>query len=474
MGFIDDAARRVITEGIRDVRSRQPATPESELERLMRVYGLTRDEAMQALGLGSGSPGGGGGGGSSWNPANVTGDTTATLGQRDKEFQWQSQFDQAQFEWQKSMDERNYALASGDLELAKQKQADANRWQAESSRLEGQRNQTGQFGAETERAVGMGDLALKQNEFIAKMASSPRNHSALFMMQRGLAPDWDTMAAGGKPAQGAALAPTDVMGAYKPVTAPPSFIGQPGGEGPASGGGQMTDTRYRQAPATGGFTRQVMPQSPQIDTAALQRQKMLAQRMAAGGFTTAPVLMTGDAAAPNPEAGGAKPEVTLNPMRAPLFVKPNPDNMRQMTQMMDMGMMPRFALGTEMPGAYAANGMANAWIPTSNNDHLAGMDLPKRMQMLTDYGMPVAPAVASGMTGGVAPTLNLAAAMGSGGLGAGSLPSLQAIRNMSPDEQEALAGYIEGPAGVSMANVVDFIGKGTKHLKTAAQARRVY
>ena len=89
--------------------------------------------------------------------------------------------------------------------------------------LGGQANQTAQFSAETDRAARMGNLALDNNKFIQQMATSPRDSFGLYMMQRGLAPDWDTMANGGTPGQGASLVPADVMNAYKPVTAPPTF-----------------------------------------------------------------------------------------------------------------------------------------------------------------------------------------------------------------------------------------------------------
>src|SRR6185312_3434679 len=48
------------------------------------------------------------------------------------------------------------------------------------------------------------------------------------------------------------------------------------------------------------------------------------QKMAAGGPTHAQLLMTGDAAGPNPQAGGAMPEIIHNPTGAPLDVIPNP------------------------------------------------------------------------------------------------------------------------------------------------------
>lgn len=62
-------------------------------------------------------------------------------------------------------------------------------------------------------------------------------------------------------------------------------------------------------------------------------------RLAQGGYTTAPMMMTGDAAHANPEAGGARPEVIMNPTRAPLMVVPN----EAVPQVVSM---PRFNSGT--------------------------------------------------------------------------------------------------------------------------------
>lgn len=89
--------------------------------------------------------------------------------------------------------------------------------------LGGQQNQISQFSAETDRAARMGNLALDNNKFIREMSTSPRDLFSLYFMQRAMAPDWDTITAGGTPAMGAALVPADVMGAYKPVTAPVDF-----------------------------------------------------------------------------------------------------------------------------------------------------------------------------------------------------------------------------------------------------------
>ena len=93
--------------------------------------------------------------------------------------------------------------------------------------LGGQQNQTAQFGAETNRAVGMGNLALDTNKFLLEASTSPRDLFGLYFLQRGITPDWDTMAAGGTPAQGQPIVPVNPMSAYVPTTAPPTFNGTP-------------------------------------------------------------------------------------------------------------------------------------------------------------------------------------------------------------------------------------------------------
>ncbi len=146
-------------------------------------------------------------------------------------------------------------------------------------------------------------------------------------------------------------------------------------------------------------------------------------------------------------------------------------NGAQLASLANRGQLPRFAIGTDASAAYQNAGMGYAWIPSSNNAGLSGMDLPTRLKMMADAGMPVSPAVASAVSGRVAPTLNTAAAVG--GVGGGSLPSLQALGGMSKSELENLKGYYDGPVSMPWADVVDFIGKPTSHLQTAAVARGV-
>ncbi len=289
-----------------------------------------------------------------------------------------------------------------------------------------QQNQISQFGAETDRAVGMGNLALENNKFIAEMARSPRDLFGLFMMQRGYTPDWDTMAAGGTPAQGQAIAPVNPMSAYAPTTSPVNF----GAAAPANpmaattgsytpqpnqwlsggGGGGVTMPQmppvsafnYTPTPATPAASPATTPvtdnrwgsgtyQDPHGSTptnvegaddwqsysgirnetvaglgsgqmglfttggAGTSKvgdykdfrvgigegqwlddpnyiiqpgQSVWLQRKAGGGPTRAPMLMTGDSPLPNPEAGGARPELIFNPTQAPLFIQPNPRSLQ--------------------------------------------------------------------------------------------------------------------------------------------------
>lgn len=130
----------------------------------------------------------------------------------------------------------NYAIGIANAQNDGEKNNITQRWNEEQSRiakmedetemiLGQQSNQTNQFGAETNRATGMGRLALDNNKFIADMASGARGADlfTLWAMQRGMAPDWNKMKAGGEPARGDALAPSSVMSAYTPTTAPPTF-----------------------------------------------------------------------------------------------------------------------------------------------------------------------------------------------------------------------------------------------------------
>ena len=227
---------------------------------------------------------------------------------------WDNDFKTANFNWQKAQDDRDYALALGDLDLAKQKQADSNYWQQKSyelgqaqmassermnaadnaarvssarigadaqiassqiaamadryaadqrlreglanARNDEERNRImlahereiaaiakmeddtkraiasgeqkiGGFNAETARMAQMGDVALKNNQFLLDASKSPRDLFGLYFMQRGITPDWNSLAAG-NPIQGQALQVYDPMKAYTPnITMPADFnIGQ--------------------------------------------------------------------------------------------------------------------------------------------------------------------------------------------------------------------------------------------------------
>jgi hypothetical protein len=262
----------------------------------------TSTGGIDLSGLG-GSGGGGGGGGSKAdhffdvNPLDQQG-----FDAKQKQQQWQNDFDMTQFNYQKAMNDRDYALALGDSELAKQKQASADYWQgkglevqqamnaqdnqttiashqidanaaiqsaniraqadryAAQTRLQeglanahndeqrnqvllaherelaniakmeddtkraiaGRQSQIDAFNGETTRAAQMGDLALKNNQFLMDNATNPRNLFGLYFMQRGLKPDWDAMAAGQPMTQGDALKPYDPMKAYQPKVGLPT------------------------------------------------------------------------------------------------------------------------------------------------------------------------------------------------------------------------------------------------------------
>lgn len=133
--------------------------------------------------------------------------------------------------------------------------------------------------------------------------------------------------------------------------------------------------------------------------------------------------------------------------------------------------LPRFALGTDVQAQYAANGMGGDYIQNSSNPHLAGMELPTRLKMLADLGMPIAPAVGAAATGTVAPTLNMGNA--AAGRRVGVLPSLQALARQSKSETEATRGYYEGVGGMQWGDIVDWLGRPTEYLRSAAVSRGV-
>lgn len=555
-------------------------------------YGYTVEDYMrlgytfeQARALVTGSniglpPSGGGGSTAVDHYGDVSGNTAATLAEDARQFDATNALDQKKFEAdeaerrrQASIDERNLALSQGNLDLARQKQADANYWAGVSAEIErernaitaqgnqlqyaaamagieqaredsnkrfqvgmagavndqqrnqveaqwnaeqaaiakmedetkrilgAQQNQVAQFGQETDRAARMGTLALDNNKFIAEQARSPRDLPGLFMMQRGIAPDWQTILAGGTPGTGASLVPADVMRAYVPTTAAPVFNGTPvnqsaAGVGAASAAGIAAAGAGNQFINANGFTSNPAPQQPMAapPVAPIQQQQppvtfsgwqpqpesqqrdllyrygvpaVAADYRAAGGPTTAEYVVAGDAPAADPSAGGALPEGIWNPTRAPLFIDPNPKTAR----MMMMYGAQRFALGTDNSQAYADAGMGSAWIPDSANTYANSQphELPPALKALANYGYPISPALYASSTGSFAPTLNMANAYRE--RGGGTLFGLQTLNNMSRDEQEAQRGISEGVIGMPWDSLVDYIARGTRGLRTAQQAR---
>lgn len=367
--------------------------------------------------------------------------------------------------------------------------------------LGAQQNQVAQFGQETDRAARMGTLALDNNKFIAEQARSPRDLPGLFMMQRGIAPDWQTILAGGTPGTGASLVPADVMRAYVPTTAAPTFNGTPVNQsaanvGAASAAGIAAAGAGNQFINANGFTSNPAPQQPAYAPPAAPIQQpqqppvtfsgwqpspepkrdllyrygvpaVAADYRAAGGPTTAEHVVAGDAPAADPSAGGALPEGIWNPTRAPLFIQPNPETAR----MMAMYGARRFALGTDNSQAYADAGMGGAWIPDSDNTYANSQphEMPNALKQLAAYGYPISPALYASHTGSFAPTLNLSNAYRE--RGGGTLFGLQTLNNMSQSEQEAQRGISEGVIGIPWNDIVEYISRGTAGLRTAQQAR---
>lgn len=356
----------------------------------------------------------GGGGGGSDNSAALAESARqfdATFTQDKEQQEWKNNFDNANFNWQKAQDDRDYALALGDMELAKQKQADANYWQGKAYELDQQRlaadqamnaadNSTrlqtaqigaqaqissanisaaaaryqadlqlqqglanahndqernkvmlahekeianiakmeddtkrriaageqkiGGFNAETARMTGMGDVALKNNQFILDASKSPRDLFGLYFMQRGITPDWDGLQQGNV-TQGDPLKVYDPMKAYTPnITMPTGFDMAANGTQAAVGGATQNLGIASNPYLNMGMSQTQNQQQQQIPrhawgTKAMQGGTMIDR--GGGGFTRERKFMTGDAPAANPWNGGARPEIIENPTNAPIRVK---------------------------------------------------------------------------------------------------------------------------------------------------------
>lgn len=106
-----------------------------------------------------------------------------------------------------------------------------------------------------------------------------------------------------------------------------------------------------------------------------------AVRFAHGGYTTAPVFMAGDAMHPNPAAGGAQPELILNPMRAPLYIADNEDTMEVIGDSV-----PRYATGTDYASWFSPDEWTNFFSSGVFNNIL-----PSRRRATTQPIGPVTP-----------------------------------------------------------------------------------
>ncbi len=154
--------------------------------------------------------------------------------------------EQANTKWAEAMSEAAQAMAEGNLQLAAEKQQSANYWQGISASISREGNQTNQFEAETNRATGMGNLALATNQFLMDKASRPEDLFSLYYLQRGVTPDWQSIKSG--QANGDAIVPVNPMTAYKPATAAPDFTqplqgvaSPPGSSTGGSGGSSPTN-----------------------------------------------------------------------------------------------------------------------------------------------------------------------------------------------------------------------------------------
>ena len=156
------------------------------------------------------------------------------------------------------------------------------------------------------------------------------------------------------------------------------------------------------------------------------------------------------------------------PIAGTIYDRPQISAMQRAAQAISSGV-PRFAYGTDNSQQYANAGMSNAWIPSSGNSYLQGRELPPAIQALVNAGMPVPPAVVDAATGRQSAPLNMASAYTQ--RGGGSLPSYQGYSRMSPDEQQAWGGFVQGPVGMPESSVVDFLSRPTQNLQRAPVSR---
>lgn len=217
-----------------------------------------------------------------------------------------------------------------------------------------------------------------------------------------------------------------------------------------------------------------------------------------GGMVRDPMAILGDSRGRDPESGGAKPEVLLNPTGAPFGVIPsdmldfgvsrgnraqvaleggggmeNPSiDPRLIELILGMGAN-AYNKGTMEANRYATgtgNFGASLWVPESTNPHVQDSNqLPYWMKTLYDNNVPLPPQLISSVTGGSSSPNNFANAFTS--RGGGVAPSLQTLGNQTLGETELFRGYTEGPVGLSATDLIDFLGKPTQNLGTAQRSR---
>lgn len=167
-------------------RGTDPATGTgifSEPTSYIDTHGNVAGDGSGSSGIDFGSLLGGGGGGSGpdhffdINPLDQQ-----IFDRKVSQENWQNEFDQAKFNFDKAQADRDYALASGDLDLAKQKQADANYWQGKSLELE-----QGNNVRDNQTRIATTQIDANSRIQAASIAAEADRYAAKTRLQEGLA-----------------------------------------------------------------------------------------------------------------------------------------------------------------------------------------------------------------------------------------------------------------------------------------------
>lgn len=117
---------------------------------------------------------------------------------------------------------------------------------------------------------------------------------------------------------------------------------------------------------------------------------------------------------------------------------------------------------------YNDAGMGGSYIGSSQNGHVDVSQLPKALQMLASYGVPLSPALIAAVTGqSLSPADPARAFQARGG---GILPSYQTLGRMSPDERELFQSYTMGPVGLPWNNTAAAMQAPTANFRSAVRA----